>query len=193
MAAGDLGMIVTASQGNTIPPNTQWCLDNECFKGDKFKPSAFLRALERRTEEEQDRCLFVVAPDVVADAQATLERSTYWLPLIKHEYDLPVAFVGQDGCEHGHIPWDTFDAWFIGGTTDWKLSAESYRLAQIAKSKGKWVHMGRVNSRKRCRIAASWGCDSVDGTYLTFGPKQNLPKLLSWMSEINGQPTLGLE
>ena len=43
--------------------------------------------------------------------------------------------------------------------------------------RGKWVHMGRVNSTRRIRYAASIGCDSVDGTkwvrwrdrYLTDG------------------------
>jgi hypothetical protein len=33
-------------------------------------------------------------------------------------------------------------------------------------------------------ILASWGCDSVDGTYLTFGPRINLPKLLRWLAEL---------
>ncbi len=30
------------------------------------------------------------------------------------------------------------------------------------------------------RYAAAIGCDSADGTYLTFGPDVNLPRLLSW-------------
>ena len=27
------------------------------------------------------------------------------------------------------------------------------------------------------------GCDSVDGTYLTFGPDVNLPRLLDWLED----------
>jgi hypothetical protein len=41
--------------------------------------------------------------------------------------------------------------------------------------------MGRVNSLRRLRYAADIGCDSVDGTYLAFGPDQNLPTLLTWI------------
>jgi hypothetical protein len=42
------------------------------------------------------------------------------------------------------------------------------------------VHCGRVNSWKRLAYAESIGCTSADGTYLTFGPEINLPKLLGW-------------
>jgi hypothetical protein len=41
--------------------------------------------------------------------------------------------------------------------------------------------MGRVNSQKRFSYAQSIGCDSADGTFLAFGPTQNLPRLLSWV------------
>ncbi|MGW4639577.1 hypothetical protein ACWEN6_13665 [Sphaerisporangium sp. NPDC004334] len=47
------------------------------------------------------------------------------------------------------------------------------------------VHMGRVNSETRARYAAHLGCASVDGTYLTYGPRTNLPKVLGWMAAIN--------
>lgn len=57
-----------------------------------------------------------------------------------------------------------------------------------AKRIGKWVHMGRVNSGKRYRYAEAIGCDSVDGSYLRFGPDTNLPKLLSWVR--SSQPSL---
>jgi hypothetical protein len=50
--------------------------------------------------------------------------------------------------------------------------------------------MGRVNSLKRFRAARSMGCDSVDGTYLTFGPDINLPKLLSWLDDSETAPML---
>ena len=59
-----------------------------------------------------------------------------------------------------------------------------------AKAHGKWVHMGRVNSLKRLQYAAAIGCDSADGTYLTFGPAKNLPRLLGWLAEVNNQAAL---
>ncbi len=50
--------------------------------------------------------------------------------------------------------------------------------------------MGRVNSRVRMGIAEWFGCDSVDGTYLAYGPDRNLRKLLRWLDELDDQPSL---
>lgn len=50
--------------------------------------------------------------------------------------------------------------------------------------------MGRVNSRSRLKIAEWFGCDSADGTYLAYGPDKNLPKLLKWLDELDGTPSL---
>jgi hypothetical protein len=41
----------------------------------------------------------------------------------------PVAFVARDDLEHLTVPWDDFDALFIGGSTSWKLAAEDYQRA----------------------------------------------------------------
>ena len=127
-------------------------------------------------------CLFAVAPDVVGDAAATLEKSLPWLPKIR-ALGYPAAFVAQDGQEDLSLPWDDFDVLFIGGTTEFKLGRYARQLVADSKARGMWVHMGRVNSRKRFRYADAIGCDSVDGTFLTFGPDINLPKLLGWTRE----------
>lgn len=79
---------------------------------------------------------------------------------------------------------------FIGGSTAWKLGPHARRLVADAKRRGKWVHMGRVNSLKRFRYAAAIGCDSCDGTYLRFGPDINLPKVLSWGDSLDALPGL---
>lgn len=81
------------------------------------------------------------------------------------------------------VPWDAFDVLFIGGDTEWKLGKHARSLIQEAKKRDKWVHMGRVNSARRYRYAQHVGCDSVDGTFVTFGPDVNLPKLLAWDRE----------
>lgn len=78
---------------------------------------------------------------------------------------LPIAFVAQDGCEVGLVPpWWMFDALFIGGTTEWKLGHTAARLVAEARARGKWTHMGRVNTLRRLRYADAIGCDSVDGS-----------------------------
>ncbi|MFD6285386.1 hypothetical protein [Streptomyces sp. NPDC060205] len=82
------------------------------------------------------------------------------------------------------------DVLFLAGSTNWKTSPAAHRLALEARERGLGVHMGRVNSRRRLRIAQAFGCTSCDGTYLAFGPDTNLPRLLAWMNELHTTPTL---
>lgn len=141
---------------------------------------------------DRNTCLFATAPDVltvvdvdgkpivVGNAAATLARSRPLFPEIR-KLGLPAALVAQDGLEDLEIPWDEFDVLFIGGSTEWKLSDGASRLIVEAQRHGKGVHVGRVNSNRRFTYCANLGVDSVDGTYLAFGPKVNLPKLVSWV------------
>ena len=192
MNAGVLGYIDTPAQGNKRPSGVTWCADNGCFSA-TGKPFDEVRWFDwlARNAHDAGRCLFATAPDVVGDAAATLVRSLPWLPKVR-ELGYPAAFVAQDGLEDLPVPWDEFDALFIGGSTEWKLGVHARRLVGEAKRRGKHVHMGRVNSLKRYRYAEAIGCDSVDGTYLTFGPDVNLPKLLSWVDRVSEQPGFDL-
>lgn len=186
MTDGRLGFIDTPAQGNHRPDGVMWCADNGCFsdKWDETKWWAFLVANAHRA----DSCAFAVAPDVVGDAWRSHLRSYPWLAKIR-ALGYPVAYVAQDGLESHPIPWHDFDVLFIGGTTEWKLGRHARDIAAEAKARGKWVHMGRVNSEKRWRYARAIGCDSVDGTYLKHGPNVLLPNLLAWQRN-NGQMTL---
>ena len=197
MEEGLLGFIDTPAQGNATAARiihdagVSWCADNGCFsaKWDEAKWFAFLR----RNAEHVDSCLFAVAPDRVGDATATTQMFRRYGPMIR-ELGYRVAYVAQDGLEHLRgrtenggltfpVPWGDFDVIFVGGTTEWKLGPAVVDICTEAKSRGKWIHVGRVNSRKRwnyCRDVLR--ADSVDGTFLTFGPKVNLPRLLAWMS-----------
>lgn len=187
MRDGALGYIDTPAQGNKRPDGIRWCADNGAFS-DRFNETDWWEFLIRNATDA-GACAFAVAPDVVGDAAATLERSRPWLPRIR-DLGYPVAFVAQDGLEEMTPPWDEFDALFIGGSTAWKLGPHVRTLVTEAKARGKWVHMGRVNSLARFRYAAHIGCDSVDGTFLTFGPDKNLPRLMSWITDHNRQPPL---
>ena len=190
MVAGELGYIDTPAQGNRRPEGLTWCADNGCFgkgyPGDE-KWVDWLRSQAHAAAS----CLFATAPDVVGDAAATLTRSAPWLPVIR-QLGYPAALVAQDGLEDLTIPWDDFDVLFIGGSTEWKLGAAARRIVAEAKARGKHVHMGRVNSQRRYRYAVTIGCDSVDGTFLTFGPSQNIKRLKSWIDDANNQHQLDL-
>jgi len=183
MRSGLLGQICTPAAGNKVIPGVEWIADNAVF-ADKYPgDDAYLAWLAERAWTA-DRCRFVVAPDVVGDATATLARSLPMLPHIR-ALGFPVAYVGQDGATPDNLPWGQFDALFIGGTTAWKLGAQARALIAEAKRRGLWVHMGRVNSEGRLQRAADSGCDSADGTYLAFGPDLNLPKVLRWLRVVN--------
>jgi hypothetical protein len=197
MLEGKLGYINTPAQGNRMPEGVWWCADNSCFgttyPGDE-KWFAWLGKLAPR----QDMCFFATAPDIVGDAAGTLERSRPWLEKIR-DLGYKAALVGQDGLENLTVPWDEFDAFFVGGSTEWKLSQAASGLATEARDRGKHTHLGRVNSRKRVMFAKAaipatdshpGGYDTVDGTYLVFGPDINLPKLLRWMNEVNNELAL---
>lgn len=183
MRRGLLGQIVTPAAGNRVLDGVDWCADNAVFAGKYPGDEKYLSWLGKRAWAA-DRCRFVVAPDVVADADATLARSLPMLSRIR-ALGFPVAYVGQDGATVGGLPWSEFDALFIGGSDGWKLGAEARALIAEAKRRGKWVHMGRVNSLRRLRRATDSGCDSADGTYLAGWPDTNLPKLLGWVERVN--------
>jgi hypothetical protein len=138
-------------------------VDNECYTK-PLDPEAYTRTLRRIYKYHgSDLCLFAAAPDVVADAPATLARFEHWGPLI-HYIGLPVALVAQDGLEDLAVPWDWFECLFIGGSTAWKLGTAAAALMHEARYRGKWVHVGRVNSWKRVDVLKVKP-DSIDGTH----------------------------
>jgi hypothetical protein len=188
MREGLIGAIATPAQGNRIDSLPQWIADNGCF-GKGYPGDAEYLAWLEGLSAHAGRCLFATAPDVVGDAAATLERSAPFLAPIR-ALGYRAAFVAQNGLEHLAVPWDDFDVLFIGGDTAWKLGPAARELATEARSRGKGVHMGRVNSLKRYRYAEAIGCTSADGTYLAFGPDVNLPRLLGWVNDVRGQMTM---
>jgi hypothetical protein len=184
-----LGMIATPAQGNSLMLGVPWVADNGVFGGSYPGDDAYLDWLAHWPLWAAQSCRFAVAPDVVGDAAATLERSASMLPRIR-EYGIPVALAAQNGLEDLTVPWNDFDVLFLGGDTAWKLGPEARALAAEANARGKRVHMGRVNSLRRLRYAQHIGCHTADGTYLAFGPDVNLPKLLAWLWQVNAQNSL---
>lgn len=139
-------------------------VDNECYTlGDNFRPEIYKAALRRIKEiHGLTGCHYATAPDVVYDPLATLRLFETWQPFISG-LGFPVALVAQDGLENLDIPWPAFEALFIGGSTEWKLSQAAADLIIETRRQGKWSHVGRVNSVERAhrlRIEP----DSVDGT-----------------------------
>ena len=179
----NVGFMLTPAIKNRVDfDGVTWAADNGRFSApESYTDTLFLHWLGER--RGKGTCLFACAPDVLGDASATLEMAIPMLGPIKRA-GYAAALVAQDGLEHLPVPWWEFDALFLGGSTRWKLSEDAVALVDEAKRRGKWVHMGRVNSWRRVRYAASIGCDSVDGTLLKFAPNVLLPRLREWMENL---------
>lgn len=176
-----LGFINTPRRHEPVPGGTPWAADNGRFTAPhEYTDDGFIGWLG---EQPAAHCLFAVAPDVVADHEATVALSLPMLPRIRRA-GYRAAFVAQDRWDEATTPWDAFDVLFIGGTNGFKLGRGGDAIL-AARQRGKPVHMGRVNSFLRLRLAAAVGCASADGTFLKFGPAVNEPRMLRWLDDLN--------
>lgn len=130
-------------------------LDNGCFSTFNYKTWARMVR-----DSHAKRPLFICLPDVVGSARRTLEL----FDIFEYETrNLPRALVLQDGIGEFNIPWALIDAVFVGGSDEFKLSAEAQHAVRAAKVLNKWVHIGRVNTPKRIKEWIELG-DSLDGS-----------------------------
>lgn len=129
-----LGHLLTPKNGNSINALLATGLPIACdnYAFGTFDEPAFLRMLDNIKGK---RVLWVTAPDVVADAAATLALFDVWEPVIR-AHELPVALVAQDGLQDHGVPWERMDALFIGGSTAWKLGRDAARVVGEAKARG---------------------------------------------------------
>jgi hypothetical protein len=157
--------------------------DNDCFQGlDRAAYVAMLRKL-RGT-----RVRWVTVPDIVADAESTLARWRIWRPVLRY-LGLPAAYVAQDGSETLAPPWAELDALFIGGSDKWKEGPHALRLMLDAKDRGKWVHVGRVNTMRRRWLMGVGDFDSIDGSCFSKWPDKYIP----WMARTLAYKQHGME
>jgi len=168
----------TGQQDLALELGCKWMLDNGAFSG-KFNERKWIQQMESLTPYKNN-CLGAIAPDAVildsnnnfvkGDWQKTLDRLHHYAPIIK-SLGLPVAYALQDDHPLDCVPWDLFDCLFVAGTSEWKeTSVLCEQICLEARSKGKWVHIGRVSSYKRMRL--TWYADSWDGTTFKYGDKQ---------------------
>lgn len=157
----NLGVLSSPRRFYTDVQGWRWAADNDAFSNwDEGRYRDMLKGLTGIPD-----CLFITSPDVVGNAKLTTSRFYEWLPELR-AVDQPIAYVTQDGLISP--PWGEFDALFIGGSDAWKMGEHSLRITKQAKSRGLWVHMGRVNGHQRIRYAKAIGCDSFDGTSMSW-------------------------
>ena len=149
----------------------RWAADNGAFSG--LDIPAFTKMLKKLAGAPG--CLFATVPDKVADAAETTRLFHEWVPHMRG-LGYPLAYVAQNGLRPDMIPWAHIAAVFIGGDTAFKL--DSTALIREAKSRGKWVHVGRVNMPQRITWAYYAGADSFDGSGHSIATNVTLPRTL---------------
>jgi hypothetical protein len=166
-----------------------FAVDNECFTK-PFDPLG-MHELLKNSQPYHQKCLFVVVPDIpwhngqrVFDAQITLEMFDEYANHVALK-GWPLAYVAQNGAESLPIPNEASTV-FIGGDIAWKESKAAISVIKRAQARGMWVHVGRVNSRRRIRHFQLAGVDSVDGTGIIYEPNKVIKQLTRWI----GQPPL---
>lgn len=164
-----------------------WAADNDAYSG--FRPDRYLRMLDailagmiRRHGKHPPA--FITVPDVVCDFEKTMDLYYDWHKEVGGR-GLARCLVLQNGIEKyierfgwNALPWEDVEAVFIGGDTPFKFCEEVRWIVRAAKTEGKWVHMGRVNSVKRMRYAMQIGCDSCDGSGMARFPNAVLFPML---------------
>lgn len=189
----EVGVLLSPRARNSIESVSRsgrpWAADNDAFLA--WDHDRFRKMIATIARVETSRFLWVACPDVVGNAHKTLDRWSEWHPEIDR-LGLPCAFVGQDGIEAiaEQIPWDSMHAFFVGGSTEWKLSDAAEALCREAKDRGKWVHVGRVNTLRRVRHAVEIQADSIDGTSFSRWPDRWIPRGLSWIKQEMNQSRL---
>lgn len=184
-----------AHSGEEIASSSKaWGADNDAFGGWTIDSERMFSKLlgkicvtVRLHPSTKINLKFIAAPDALKDPRLTRERFDAWEPII-HASNLPVAYVLQDG-EH-EVPWDRVDALFVGGSTEYKLSSEVDQWIDAAKCHGKWVHIGRVNTKCRLRHFFDVGADSIDGTFFSKWPDVAFASALKWLRRLEQQPSL---
>lgn len=150
---GKMGLLMSPNGWRRPPWYMPYALDNGSFI--KWEPEIFQKMLLKNRVHHKP--LWVVVPDVVGDAKATMEMWHQWKDAVS-SFGYPLAFAAQDGMEPQDVPKEAYCC-FVGGTTEWKLEN-----AHKFKGTCEWLHIGRVSTGARLRWAEKLGADSCDGT-----------------------------
>ena len=153
-----------------------YALDNGAWsaftQGRPFDESAFIKALRKMVAGAD----WTVIPDVVAGGAASLELSLRWMRRVLDESPRALIAV-QDGIATDDVRGFLGDrvGLFVGGSTEWKLATLD-AWGRLGREVGCWVHVGRVNTKRRIHRCANAGATSFDGTSVSRFAK-TLPRL----------------
>lgn len=161
-----------------------WGADNDALAG--VNPDAYLRMLDTIARSPRDQLKFVAAPDavertpdgIIGSWEGTRWLWRCWRPALIAR-GLPPAIVLQDGATPDTVPWDELAAVFVGASTRWKLSRTAEALMRMARARGLWTHVGRVNTFGRLARVEAMGAQSFDGSQFSKFPDKYIPPFLA--------------
>ena len=191
-----LGRLIQPRSWNCIATiaraGQSWGADNDALAG--VKPDAYLSMLDAIARAPREHLKFVTAPDAVERTphgifgswEGTLWLWRCWRPALVAR-GLPAAIVLQDGATPDSVPWDELAAVFVGASTRWKLSRSAELLVRMARSRGLWTHVGRVNTFGRLARVEAMGVHSFDGSQFSRWPTKFIPPFLARL-EYQQQP-----
>lgn len=152
-----------------------YALDNGAWtahqRGEAFDEPAFVHAYDLFGADAD----WVVAPDIVAGGVDSLRFSERWLPRLTGARLVLIAV--QDGMAAEDVAplLGKRCGIFVGGTTEWK-ERTAVAWGELARKRGAYLHVGRVNSARRISICHEAQADSFDGTSVSRFAK-SLPRL----------------
>lgn len=176
---GRMGWLMAPGGWRQPRRNLAYALDNGAFPAwinkKPWDEDAFVELIESARTAAYPPS-WVVVPDVVTDAKATLESWRQWVPALR-DYGWPLAFAVQDGMTQADVPSDAAVI-FVGGSTDWKWATVNGWCKHNAR-----VHVGRVNGYDKLWQCHEAGVESCDGTGWFRGDQGQLAGLEQYLAE----------
>lgn len=159
LRAAGWGILLTPGKHRT-EGFARYCLDNGAWsayqQGTAWDGGAFAAFVDAVGPGD-----FIVAPDIVAGGLASLALTESWLPRLPGLRLIAV----QDGMTPADVRplLGPTVGIFVGGSTEWKLSTMR-TWGRLAREVGCYLHIGRVNTRRRINMCLFVGAHSFDGT-----------------------------
>jgi len=142
----------------------RYAIDNGAWSAYQKKEEWDQELFEKLLKKMGRDADWVALPDVVCGGISSLRRSIAWVPFVLGRTTRALIPV-QDGMvdEDVQALLGPRIGIFVGGSTEWKLRSIP-RWAALGIKRRCWVHVARVNTKKRINLCSSVFVDSFDGT-----------------------------